>query len=68
LMWENVGILRTESKLKENLVELKKLARLLPKSGINPELAEAKNMLLTAELITQAALKRKQSLGCHFIE
>ncbi|MBI5152039.1 L-aspartate oxidase [Candidatus Peregrinibacteria bacterium] len=67
LMWNNVGILRSKSRLRETLVELRRLEKLLPASTTNIEIAEVKNMLTVARLIIEAAIKRKKSLGCHFV-
>ncbi|KKR32136.1 MAG: hypothetical protein UT63_C0051G0018, partial [Candidatus Gottesmanbacteria bacterium GW2011_GWC2_39_8] len=33
----------------------------------NPELIELKNMLVSSKLISGAALKRKKSIGSHYI-
>lgn len=69
LMWEYAGVVKTETNLKILLLELKKLENLLPpmnKTNIN--LAETRNMLLVANLIAKASLKRKKNLGCHHIK
>jgi len=71
LMWERVGIIRNESNLKNALEELKGMnekIRNLCSDGINPELLELRNMAIVSRLITEAALKRKESLGSHHIE
>ncbi len=69
IMWRKVGIVRVLKKLKEAKAELTKLNQALSKvDGLDKELVETKNMILTASLITNAALKRKKSLGCHYIE
>ncbi|HBB02292.1 MAG: L-aspartate oxidase, L-aspartate oxidase [Candidatus Peregrinibacteria bacterium GW2011_GWF2_38_29] len=67
LMWQNTGILRTTKQLKENLKELSKLENLLPKNETNMKIAETKNMILVSQIITESALLRKKSIGCHFI-
>lgn len=67
LMWENVGILREKSRLRKTLAELRHLEKLLPHNITNIEIAETKNMLLVARLITASAIKRHKSIGCHFI-
>ncbi len=67
-MWKKVGIVRTRKGLREALIQIKKWEKRL--SGIkekNIGLLELKNMLLTARLIIQSALKRKKSLGSHWI-
>ncbi len=67
IMWEKVGLVRTPAGLREALIELTSLRKKLPK-GINQELAELKNMLETSVIIAESALKRKNSLGCHFLD
>lgn len=59
LMWENVGIVRTKEGLKRALHQIKKWER---------ETFGSENMLLVARLIVQSAIKRKKSLGAHFIK
>lgn len=61
LMWEKVGIIRRRKDLKEALKQIKKWERQEVKE------IELKNMLLVSRLIVEAALKRKKSLGCHFV-
>jgi len=36
--------------------------------GVNKDIIELKNLCLTAILMTQAALNRKESIGCHFVK
>lgn len=68
LMWEKAGIVRTKKGLAEALLQLEKWKRKLDKiRNFNIELAEIRNMVLTAKLITEAALKREKSLGAHYI-
>lgn len=71
LMWENVGIIRTKNGLKNAFSQLtkieSKIAELTPKNTINQEIFELKNILTVATEITKSALKRKKSLGTHFI-
>jgi len=64
IMWEKVGIVRSPSQLKAALNQLESI-KFTPSRKI-PYL-ETKNMLQTAILVTKAAIKRKKSLGCHFI-
>lgn len=61
LMWEKVGIIRRRKDLQEALKQIKKWER----QGIKD--VELKNMLLVSRLIVEVALKRKKSLGCHFV-
>ncbi len=57
-MWGNVGIVRTKKGLLKTLVALGKL---------RPKSFSAKNAVLVATLVTKAALKRKRSVGTHYI-
>lgn len=61
LMWEKVGIVRRRKDLKEALEQIKKWEKQ------KVEDMELRNMLLAAILIVEAALKRKKSLGCHYV-
>lgn len=70
-MWQNVGIVRSKKSLtqakKDILALQKKLAKFDGSNDpSNWEVIEANNMVKTAELITSAALKRRESLGCHY--
>lgn len=70
IMWNYVGIERSERGLRFAVNKLKKLEKEIDKQtakGINEELLETKNIIQTALLIAQAALKRKASLGAHYI-
>ncbi|MCK5471769.1 FAD-binding protein, partial [Candidatus Gracilibacteria bacterium] len=58
LMWEKVGIVRTQKGLRE---AIKILGKLKPRSFA------ARNAILTAKLIAEAALKRKKGVGTHFL-
>lgn len=69
LMWEKVGIIRIRRGMKKALEEIKNWEREL--AGIhetNQGLVQVKNMLLVAKLVVIAALKRKKSLGAHFVQ
>ena len=59
LMQRYVGVVRRPSELDMALSELEKL---------QPQGTETQNLLLVAKSVTAAALARKESLGCHFIE
>lgn len=70
LMWSNVGIIRKTKSMQTTLQELQKIEAkifLLEKNGLNKEIIELKNICQTAILITTASLKRKKSIGTHFI-
>ena len=61
VMWQKVGLVRTEKQLSEALKTITKLEKQLPHGDY-----ETKNMFLTAKLITEAALKRQESRGSHY--
>ena len=68
IMWENVGILRSEQSLMTAIEKLGDL-RLRFKRNIkcmNKDEYEFKNMLTTAMLIATSALKRRESRGAHY--
>lgn len=70
IMWNYVGIQRSQKGLRFAVKTLKKLEKeinILTKKGINEESLETKNMIQTALLIAKAASKRKTSLGAHYI-
>jgi len=70
LMWDKVGIIRNQKNLNLALNELNTInneLKKITKNGINKDIIELKNMLITAKLITKSALKRKESRGTHFI-
>jgi succinate dehydrogenase/fumarate reductase flavoprotein subunit len=75
VMWEKVGILRTEQGLQEALVELENLrerAQQAKANGdplFNLEWGEAinlANLSVVAEMVTRSALVRKESRGAHY--
>jgi L-aspartate oxidase len=60
-MWENAGIVRSARGLHSALDRLAEIGRRLP-----PGATEELNMMQTAELVAQAALRRKESRGGHY--
>ncbi len=68
VMWDYVGILRDEKSLTNALEEIYKLKLSFPRASkcLNREEYEFRNMLITAELITQCAISRKESRGAHY--
>lgn len=69
-MWQNCGIVRTESKLKYCLTELDELQEKTEKdlceNGFSIATMELSNMVTCSKLIVEAALKRTESRGCHY--
>ena len=68
VMWNNVGIIRTEESLLTALSEINNISETYnSKDKCNSiDEYELRNMLLVAKCITNAALKRKESIGAHF--
>jgi L-aspartate oxidase len=61
LMWEHAGIDRSAKGLREGLAQLADISKRL-----SPGATEERNLAVTAQLITEAALLRKESRGGHF--
>ncbi|NUM31391.1 MAG: L-aspartate oxidase [Bacteroidetes bacterium] len=70
-MWKFVGIVRKAEGLKKAELILNEIEKsinlLLLNYKKNQELIELRNLLITSKIITSAAIKRKHSLGTHFI-
>jgi len=66
IMWENVGLIRTENCIKKAIFKLEQIKNKYKFYYCNDTELELKNMLDTAILVAKSALKRKHSLGCHF--
>ncbi len=69
-MWENVGIVRNKERLLKAQSELEDISKIISSSTCAHigDCYEVKNMLLVANLVTKAALKRENSVGAHFRE
>jgi L-aspartate oxidase len=68
LMWGKAGIVRVRQGLleaQEKIVKWEKEMNGFKET--NRKISETKNMLLVAKLIVESSLKRKKSLGSHFI-
>ncbi|MBS4760634.1 MAG: L-aspartate oxidase [Clostridium sp.] len=68
IMWEKVGIIRTEASLmraKSEINEIKKQLKHKDKC-VSYEEYELRNMLYVADAIIDSALIRKESIGAHF--
>lgn len=75
LMWEHVGLMRTETGLRRAVTEIERLheraTALCVRGGpaFNPEwqvALDVQNMLTVAEFVTRAALLRDESRGSHY--
>jgi len=70
IMWENVGIVRRVSEMKLALSELRALKKEIQNDFdgfVGEELVVVLNMVTVAILVVEAALRRKVSLGGHFV-
>jgi L-aspartate oxidase len=70
LMWDDVGIIRTEKGLKRALKKINQIDKTISKleGRVSKEVIELRNMADVSRIITVSALKRKESRGTHFIE
>lgn len=65
LLWDKVGIVRSGQGLAEAADTLVAWQKLLPQATDRPSY-ELRNMVLSARLMTEAALLREESRGAHF--
>jgi len=66
IMWKNVGIIRSETPLGEALKLLSEWKFILDMDFVSRRDIELKNMLTVSIIITEAALRRKESVGAHY--
>jgi len=66
IMWEKVGIVRSENHLREALAELAQMEAVLLREACTVEDMETYNIFTVAKLITQGALLRTESRGGHY--
>lgn len=68
IMWENVGIIRTENSLIEALSQIKNIESMFAKSSKCDSIQEyeLRNIIIVAKCIISFALNRKESVGAHF--
>ena len=70
IMWNNVGIIRTQTKLQAAKEDIETLTEMFGYTFKCPDRAsyEIRNMLTIAKLIIEFALHRKESRGAHYRE
>ena len=66
IMWNRVGIIRSEASLEEALERISGWKFILGMDFASRKDNELKNMLTVAIIITEAALRRKESVGGHY--
>ena len=68
IMWRCAGIIRDEDSLKEGLFELSEIKKELSGKRVfsDFESYEVRNMICASEVIINAALERKESIGAHY--
>lgn len=68
IMWEKVGVRRSMEDLEEACIELQRLrgeVKSYVRGRLNPDLYMLRNAVVVGLLITEAALDKEESTGCH---
>ena len=68
IMWNNVGITRSNISLEMALKDIELLTHDTNGFGLTRKELETVNMLTIAKLITSSAIRRKESVGAHYRE
>ncbi|MCW5909120.1 MAG: L-aspartate oxidase [Chitinophagales bacterium] len=70
LMWNNAGIIRTQTGLEYCLEELEEIKTVIlseiEQYGISQQAVELLNMVDCSQMVAHSALQRKESRGCHY--
>jgi len=70
LMWDYVSIVRTDNRLRRAAARLRNLSKEVREfywgHRVNPDILELRNLVATAGLIVECALRRKESRGLHY--
>ncbi|NOX20659.1 MAG: L-aspartate oxidase [Nitrospirae bacterium] len=66
VMWERVGIIRCNESLSIARKELERLRPITEKNYLTRQELELKNMINTAEVVTESAIQRRCSIGAHY--
>lgn len=69
-MWNHAGIIRSKKSLSRALADLDyhahRITRFYREAILNKDIIELRNGVLTARIVTAAAIRNTQSKGCHF--
>jgi L-aspartate oxidase len=70
LMWDYVGIVRSDNRLRKAAVRCQVMSRdiidFYRKNPVRPEVIELRNMAIAAKLLIHSARSRKESRGLHY--
>lgn len=70
MMWDYVGIVRSNNRLKKAYDRCQLMTRdireFYRKNPVRPDVVELRNMATAAQLLIESALKRKESRGLHY--